>query len=204
MTLLDYLLSFVLIYGYPTIVAICFLGGIGIPLPATSVLLAAGSLTVDGTLNIFILIPLVATTVVLGDLLSYYIGRKFGYLNKNFLTQRIGLSETLTQTSEEFLKKHGIWSIFITRWLITPLAVPINLIAGIHKYPFVRFIILVTMGEVLWASLYIYLGYLFGANWQSLLSYITNAPSLLAAIMLSVGLLYVGARIRKHHKISAK
>ena len=76
-SLLNYLLSFVLIYGYPVIAAVVLVGDLGIPLPVTSVLLTAGSLTVDGTLNMIILIPMVTIIVVIGDVIGYYIGKRY-------------------------------------------------------------------------------------------------------------------------------
>lgn len=202
--ILNYLLSFILIYGYPTVVGVVLLGDLGIPLPVTSVLLAAGSFTAVGILNIYILIPLVTITVICIDVFGYYVGWKLGYVKSMSITGRMKITASALKATEQFLEKHGTWCVFLSRWLITPLGVPVNIIAGIHRYSFKKFVIWAAIGELLWAGLYIYLGYLFGVNWQSLVYYLNNTPELLAAIVIGVGLLFMGVRIRRNHKHSSE
>lgn len=195
--ILNYLLSFVLIYGYPTIVGVVLLGDLGVPLPVTTILLAAGSFASIGIFNIFLLIPLVTFTVVLVDIIGYYLGRKIVSWESSRLTRRMKVADKILRSTESFMDRHGAMCVFLTRWLITPLGVPVNFIAGIHKYSFKKFLFWAIAGELLWSGLYIYLGYYFGANWQSIADYISKTPELLAAAIIGVGLIILGIRNHK-------
>lgn len=197
MNVLNDLLSLLLVYGYPIVVGVVAIGELGIPVPASSVLLAAGSFTSDGSLNIFLLITLVTTTAVVGDIAGYYIGKHFGrYVLQNKYIQTIGVTQESMIGIDRFMKKWGLWWIFMTRWLITPLGVPVNIIAGIHKYPFFPFAFFVFFGELLWATLYIYLGHFFGISWVILAEYITTIPQILALSTIGIALLMLAMKIR--------
>jgi membrane-associated protein len=199
--LLDPILTLILNYGYP-IVALCVLCGYtGIPIPSDAILMAAGSFTVDGTLNVLILFPLVIITALLGDLIGYLIGWKLGYLLVNKFTRRFGLTEKKLSAVNNFLERWGIWCIFITRWLLTPLAVPVNLVSGISRYSLKKFLVVALIGESLWAGIYIYLGYLFGANWQTLTDYLDNVPLVLVLVLVGLGCLGIALRMWKKGKL---
>lgn len=197
--LVTLLLSFVLHYGYAAIMLVVFGGELGIPLPVSTVLLAGGSFTVDGTLNIFLLIPLVACTAILGDVMGYWFGRKFGnYIVSTYL-HNVGLTKKRMAMVERFLANWGIWCVFLSRWLVTPLGIPVNVVAGTAKFPFGKFLFWIVIGECIWATLYIYLGYLFGSNWLTLVTYLTNAPWIFVLLGIGVGSLLLALRLRKKH-----
>ena len=193
--LLNPILTLILNYGYPIIVA-CVIGAyLGMPIPTDAILLAAGSFSVDGSLNIFVLIPLVAIAAIAGDILGYFLGRKFGILVVNKFTKKLGLTQGKLDSVERFLKKWGVWTIFLTRWLLTPLGIPVNFISGISKFSFKKFLFFVIAGELLWAVLYLYLGYVFGSDWIILLDYLNEVPLLLAVITIGAGSLMIGIKM---------
>jgi membrane protein DedA with SNARE-associated domain len=199
--LLDPLLTMLLNYGYPVVAFCVICGYAGIPIPSDAILLAAGSFTVDGTLNAYILFPLVVATALIGDTLGFVLGNKFGHLISKKTGSKYGLSLDKISSVQHFLDKWGIWCIFFTRWLLTPLAVPVNLVAGLSHYSFKKFLLIALLGESLWAGVYIYLGYLFGANWQMLTDYIDQAPTILVLIVIGFGSLAIALRMWKKGKI---
>ncbi len=195
--ILSFLLTLILNYGYPIIVLCVLLAYLGIPIPTNAIVVAAGSFSVNGSLHIFILLPLIAFTAIIGDLFGYYLGRRFGYLIINRFTRKVGLTESRLQYVKGFLNKWGMWFVFLTRWLITPIGIPVNFMAGILKYQFKRFFLIVVLGEFIWAGMYIYLGYLFGANWQVLLDYIDTAPLLLVLLFSGIGITFIAFKMRR-------
>ncbi len=116
-------------------------------------------------------------------------------------TSRIGFTQSKIKSVNFFLEKWGIWCVFLTRWLLTPLAVPVNLAAGLSNYSFKKFLTVALIGESLWAGIYIYLGYLFGANWQLLTDYINDAPIFLVLIVIGFGSLAIAYRMWKKGKL---
>lgn len=189
--LLTFILALVLMYGYPIIVVTIVVAALGIPLPVTSIIMAAGSFTVDKTLNMYILIPLATTAAVFGDCIGYVIGKKFGPALLQRYTRKIGISPNKLVKVESFLGRWGIWCIFLTRWLLTPLAIPVNILSGASHFSFSRFFRYAFLGELLWATCYSYLGYFFGANWQVVSDYIGTTPAILALITLGISLLFL-------------
>jgi membrane-associated protein len=194
--LLNYLLTLVLVYGYPIIVVVVLLGELSIPMPVSALLLAAGSFSSDGTLNLFIIIVIATLGATGGDALGYYVGKKFG----SAVLNKFKIRKDKLHSTEEILSKWGRWFIFVTRWLITPMGVPLNLIAGINRYPFKKFFIWTFLGELLWASIYTYLGYLFGENWTSLVDIVGNVSQVIMYAVLGFGILFIGLRLRKKYK----
>lgn len=199
--LLNPLFTLLINYGYPILFVCILFPYVGIPIPSDAFILAAGSFTVDGTLKLVVLIPLVAVTAISADLAGYFLGRKFKHILVYSVAAKIGITPVMLTSVEHFLNRWGVWTVFFTRWLITPLGIPVNLIAGISNYSLRKFFIFVAIGELVWACVYLYLGYLFGANWQALWEYISNAPQILALLLVGIGLLYTAMRVGKKYII---
>lgn len=195
--LLTPLLTLVLVYGYPIIAAIVLVSYLSIPIPLGAILLAAGSLTSDGTLNYYLLILVISGTAIFGDIVGYFIAKRFGLavLQKTILKKESGNKKM--ESMHKVLDQYGTWSIFISRWLLTPLALPLDLIAGVTKFSFKKFTGAVIIGEFLWATIYVTLGYEFGANWTQLVDYLNNLPDLLALLTVGGVLIYLGVRMKR-------
>lgn len=197
--LLTPLLTLVLVYGYPIIAILILASYLAIPIPLGAILLAAGSFTADGTLNFYVLIIVITGTAIAGDIAGYFLAKKYGLrvLEKTLL--RSERRKSHMTSLHQFLNRWGWWSIFSTRWLFTPLGLPVDLLAGVTHYPVRKFLLAVSTGELLWAIIYVWLGYEFGANWSTLVDYINNVPEVLALIVVGMLFVYVGLKIRRNH-----
>ncbi len=65
-------------YGYPMLWLTVFIAAIGLPLPTSLVLLAAGAFAAHGDFNIALLIGIIITASSCGDNVGYFIGRSWG------------------------------------------------------------------------------------------------------------------------------
>ncbi len=201
--LLSLFLTLLVTYGYPTVAFVILVSGFGAPLPASTIILAAGSFTVDGPLNFWVLVAVVTVMAIIGDLIGYFIAHRFGN-NVARLTRRYGISEAQLTSIDRFLLRWGVWCIFFTRWLITPLGFPVNLGAGLRKYPLKKFILFISLGEFLWALIYSYLGHLFGASWSTLVDYLNGAPEVLAFLAIGILTSVVAWRMWKRRSYSSR
>lgn len=195
--ILNPLLTLLLVYGYPILVIIIIGGYIGLPLPVSVCLVAAGAFAQSGTLNIFVLLPLVTLTAVIGDVIEYWLGRKYGQLifrKLKFLNRNNSFN---IQNVDDFFIKWGGIGVFLTRWLITPIAIPVNILAGSGKYQFRKFIGISILGEIIWAFMYLSLGYVFGSNWVSLIEFVNETPYFLVLAAAGFGLLFLGFKSLK-------
>lgn len=97
----------------------------------------------------------------------------------------------------------GGMSIFWTRFLITGIAVPVNLIAGTSDFRFRRFFLYDLLGESIWIFGYGSLGYLFGTQWEVVSDFLSNMSGLmLGLVILAVGI-WLGIRQLKKNGATA-
>ena len=80
------------------------------------------------------------------------------------MNARYGQSATWQRAEEYFARRGGI-AIVLTRCVLMPIAVPVNLVAGSSEYPVWRFAAYDVSGELIWLLGYGALGYLFGSQW---------------------------------------
>lgn len=182
----DFLLTQVINFGTPLIGLILLLGALGFPVGASVVVIAAGAFSQQGILNWYEAITIGLTGAVLGDMLSY----GMGYYAKGWVEKRFGNSPAWINASGSFRKSAGL-AIYLTRWLVTAVAIPTNLIAGGSDYKFPHFLLYDVSGEITWLVLYGGLGYWFGSEWELVYDFISNFGGLI------LGLVIIGFGIRQ-------
>lgn len=175
----DYILTQVINYGTPLIGLILFLGALGFPVGASVVVIAAGAFGQQGIVNIPAAALIGWICAVCGDILSY----GMGHYAKDAAHKWLGNSAAWRTATESF-QNHAGTTVFLTRWLITAIAIPTNLIAGGSGYPFNQFILFDIAGEFLWIVLYGGLGYLFGSQWELVSDFLSNFGGVILGIFL--------------------
>jgi LPXTG-motif cell wall-anchored protein len=194
----DYLLTLIINYGAPAFGVLVFLGALGVPVGASVLVIAAGAFSQQEILNWPLAALLGLVGAILGDALSFGIG----YHARFWVDRRFGRSPAWSSAKRSFEARAGL-AIYLTRFLITALAVPTNLIAGGGGIQFRRFIIYDSLGELTWIILYGGLGYVFGSQWEVVSEFISNFGGLiLGLLLLGVGLWL--ARRRQRSLANAK
>src|SRR5438132_4983147 len=134
-----------------------------LPVPGENMLLIASLYSHHGDLNLGTVILLATVGCILGDNVSFYIGRRFG---RPFIEQ-YGRYLLITQKRlayvERFFHKHGDKAIFVQRW-ITGVRVIGALVAGTSKMPWRRFLLFNCLGAVTWVTAISLLAYFFAVN----------------------------------------
>jgi membrane protein DedA with SNARE-associated domain len=160
-----------------------FFGALGIPFPGTFIVIAAGAFSRQGFLSWHTTGLIALACVVLGDCLSY----GMGYYAREPVLQRFGRSDRWRQ-AEDFFQRWGGMSVFLSRFLVTGLAVPVNLISGTGGLTFRRFFLYDITGEAIWIFGYGGLGYLFGTQWEAVSDFLNNVSgALLGLVLLAIG-----------------
>ncbi len=160
-TVTDIFLVGMTTYGPVTLALAMFLGTLGIPAPLPILALAAGAFARYGSINWGMALLLALTGATLGDSLGYVVGRFAGQWSQ----RRFERSSAWDKALDRF-HRNGDLAIFITRFLLTPLAVPTNLIAGISGYPYQRFLVYTVAGTLVFLIFFGGLGYAFSKQWS--------------------------------------
>ena len=189
----DYLLTQMINYGAPLFALLTFFGALGLPVGASLLVIAAGAFSQQGILNWMPTAILGLLGAVLGDALSFGMGN----YAKDWVDRRFGESTAWKSAQHSFAARAGL-AVYLTRFLITSLAIPTNLIAGGSGYQFRKFITIDSLGEITWILLYGGLGYFFGSQWELVSTFISNFGGLmLGLIILVVGVTLAIQRLRR-------
>jgi membrane-associated protein len=200
--LLPYLLTLLQEYGYPILWLSIFIGAVGIPLPNSLVLLAAGAFAALGDFNFAALAAVSISAFVAGDNTSYWIGRRWGSKVLHWMEGRLIKPQTLERSRVYFERLAG-WAIFSSRFLVSALGGAINLLAGAELYPYRRFVVYDFAGETVGALLPLTLGYIFGASWDAVGDLLGSFSLFIVALLVALVLSYQTLRLfRRMHKIA--
>ena len=116
--------------------------------PGTSIMIAAGLLVPGGTVHLTPLLSGAILGAVLGDSVSWWLGRRYGHLlDARWPFRRH--PELLVQ-GETFFRRFGLASVFVGRFF-GPLRATIPLLAGIAKMSPLRFWFSNVASAVIWA-----------------------------------------------------
>lgn len=145
------------------LIIFCETGLVATPfLPGDSLLFAAGMLTAStGILNIWLMIPLLIISAILGDNVNYFVGRFFGekVFEIKFL-KRFIKREYLDKT-HAFYEKHGGKTIIMARFVpIVRTFAPFA--AGLGKMNYSKYISFCLVGGFLWVPMLSLAGYYLG------------------------------------------
>lgn len=177
----DFLLTQVINYGAPLLGVVLFVGGLGAPLPCTLLVIAAGAFARQGYLTWHSAALISIVSVVIGDSLSYAMGF---YASGRVLNRFGGTPQW--QEAEKSFNRWGPLSIFFSRFLVTAIALPVNLLSGTTRFPFRNFFMYDVLGEIVWIFGYGGLGYLFGSQWEVVNEFLSNFGGLVLGVILFV------------------
>ncbi|MFZ3353458.1 MAG: DedA family protein [Xanthobacteraceae bacterium] len=159
-----------LIHAYGLLVVAGFIGleSMCIPLPGETALIV-GSVIAGRTheLNIVAVIATAAVASLVGRIVGYAIGWRFGH----WLLLRYGpyvrITETRVKLGQYLFLKHGAAIIIIAQFIPVMRAIA-GVLAGANRMPWRRFVLSSAIGVTLWATAFGIGGYTFGVQFARL------------------------------------
>lgn len=129
-------------------------------LPGDALIFTIGLLAQEGSLNIYLVIPLLIFAAILGDNLNYYVGKSFGdYImnsEKDFFIKKKHLEK-----AKDFFDKNGKNSIIIARF-VPVIRTIVPFLCGSTKVKYSTFLSFSMIGAFLWVGVIGLLGYNLG------------------------------------------
>jgi membrane protein DedA with SNARE-associated domain len=181
MTMSD-IIQFLIEHGYAVLFAWVLVEQMGLPLPATPLLFAAGLLAGEGQLNPAFIFGLGVMAALISNFLWYQIGRRRGSSVLTLLC-RISLNpDSCVRRAADIFSRHGVRSLLVAK-LIPGLAHVAPPLAGIFRMPLGRFLLFNGLGTCIWVVLYAGLGYLFSDQVEQVAIYTRRLGASLMIIL---------------------
>ncbi len=164
---IEVILPYVLLYKYWAIFGITLLAAFIFPIPPGTMLMAAAAFASQGYFSF----PLVLLSAILGNILGNNLGYWTARMYGKRILYKIGLRKKLESERykkiEERMRRRPGFIIFITRFeIFANLAV--NVISGLAKVEYKKYLLYVILGEITQVSLYAGIGYMVGDNWTAI------------------------------------
>jgi membrane-associated protein len=159
-------------------------------LPGDSLLFAAGAFAALGSLNIWILLAILAVAAIVGDTVNYWIGHFFG--KKIIAHPRIPIDEEHIKETQKFFDKHGGKTIILARFIpfIRTFA---PFVAGVGRMSYGQFISYNFIGGLLWVGIATMAGYFFGN-----IEFVRENFSLVIIGVVVISLIPIGVEFINH------
>src|SRR5215475_7897269 len=184
-------LHFLARHGYIVLFASVLAQQLGIPLPSTPFIVAAGALAHTGQLSFGAALFVAFVAAMIADLVWFEIGRRRGIRVLQFLC-RISLEpDYCVRRTENTFTRYGAKTLIVGKIVpgISVLATPM---AGVYGLARSRFVIFDGIGILLWIGTFELLGYLFSDQLEDVLAYASRFGGLLTALFVGSLTTYVG------------
>ena len=189
-SLLDFLRSAVVAYGYWAVGAALLLENAGIPLPGETILLLASFMAYsqhDLELSWIMVVAIIAATLGdnLGFALGYYGGRPLLARYQSLFR----LKQSTLDRGEQLFARYGAATILFARFVFG-MRIIAGPMAGVLRMAWKRFVIFNFLGAALWVSVISSVGYFFGRHWDRLENVIKRVDVVVAVVVVIVILLW--------------
>ncbi|MCX6715524.1 MAG: phosphatase PAP2 family protein [Candidatus Taylorbacteria bacterium] len=197
-SLTDTLVSFAVGGGYIALFIILLFEGfplVGIAIPGHVAVISAGFLVSTGVLNFFWVFIIALVGAVLGDYISFLLGRKFGWPLIERLRPFFFISESVITKARTFLSAHTGKALFFGRFNpVTRGLMPF--FVGANRMSAKPFWIWNTIGAVVWVLSSVIIGYALGLGYHAASGWTSRALiiAIIAAILIVWGYRFVNVR----------
>lgn len=151
-------------YGYAIMLPLMIIEG-----PVATIM--AATLSSLGAFNIFLVLVLSIVGDVVGDVIWYGLGRRYGLGFVRRFGKYFGISEKTVFLMEKYFTRHGGKTIFAVK-STTGLCWATFTAAGIAKMNFGKFLRYSIYGGLVWSGFLVLMGYFYGYLWREIKQYI--------------------------------
>ena len=158
---------------------------LGLFMPGESLVLMGGFLAGQGLFDPGVLIGVIAVAAILGDSIGYEFGRRLGREWLLMHGRRFGLRQEHLERVDGFLLRHGGKAIFGSHFLHLLRAL-MPFVAGARRMRYRQFLLFNVAGCLVWATVFVLLGYGAGANWGVVAKWIGGAGGIVGGAVLLI------------------
>jgi len=194
------ILDFLTRHGPSVLFAAVFVEQLGIPLPASPWLLAAGALSATGSPHWYSALIAAACGSLLADAIWFYLGRTRGQRVLNFLC-RVSLEpDSCVRRTQDLFTRYGMRGVVAAKFIpgLSTLAPPM---AGNSGMPASRFFFFDSLGSLLYPGVFILLGAIFNRQLDQVLDALERLGTGAVALVVALLALYLGYKFYQRHRL---
>ena len=159
---------------------------IGLIAPGETFILVGGLVAGQGQISIVVLIAIVWTAAVAGDLTSFVLGRRLG---RDFMLrhgERFKITRERLEMVERFYDRNGGKAVFLGRFVGLIRAVS-PFVAGSSRMPLRRFLPYDVLGAGIWGGGLCVLGYVFWRSFDKVATYAGRGLFIVGTLIVVIG-----------------
>ena len=153
-------------FSYAAVFALVALEYMALPLPGETALVAAAVLAGQGRLDISAVVFTGAAAAILGGLVGYWIGRRYGLPMAQRYGSYVGIDAGRLKIGQYLFWRHGGKIIFFGRFVALLRALSAFL-AGVNHFDRGRFFVFNALGGLVWAAIFGLGGYGLGVAFET-------------------------------------
>lgn len=198
-----YITSFIEATGYASVFILMMMESMVFPVPSEAVMPFAGFLIAENKFTFFLVGLFSTLGSIVGSLLSYCIGLYGGKPFLNKYGKYFLLSEKELKFTEEFFKKHGSITIFISRF-IPVVRHLISLPAGLAKMNMLKFLVYTVIGAGAWNMFLALVGFYLKQNWKIVMQYSKTIDIIVVVLIIAALAFFVYAHLKNSEPPNGK
>lgn len=193
-------------FGYLGIVLLIAVENIFPPIPSEVILTFGGFATTISNLTVCGTIIFATVGSVVGAIILYWLGsvlneQRINKITKSKLGKILGLKKEDIGKAYDWFNTRGKYAVFFGRFIPIVRSL-VSIPAGMAKMPLLPFLILTTIGSLIWNTVLILLGRLAGASWGKVVGYVGNYSDIVIEIFFVVFILcIVSSYVKKRKRV---
>lgn len=195
----NFLLNLVEELGYLGLFVATLIESTFVPIPAEVTMIPAGMLAAQGKLWYWGVLFSATAGVIVGSILNYWIGIRFGRVLLLTYGKYIFIKPSSLDKTERFFNKYGGIAVFLGR-LLPGIKHYIAFAAGIARMKFKPFIIYTAFGGLIWIWLLLQVSYMAEVNAQKNGAHDASSIEwiILAVVVISAVAWFIKEKVLKH------
>ena len=196
--MIDTILGLVPDYGLFLVFGVVLLACLAIPLPASVLVLTAGSFAAAGDLPLGSLFIVVATAYIVGDQIAFGFAQKVGPSALSIFERSDRVAPVLDR-SRTLLDRHGSLAVLLSHTLLSPTCPYVSYLSGAGGLSWKSFTCVAIPGALIWTAIYLGLGYTFASQLEQVAVILSNFFGVvLAGVVAGFSFLLLRRRWKNH------